>query len=298
MSVPAAERGVLFTSDFLAQLERLTLASRRAFRGRSRGERRSPRKGHSVEFCDYRAYGVGDDLRYVDWNVYGRLDRLHVKLFVDEEDLCLHLLVDASRSMDFGRPTKLAYAIRLAAALGFVGLVNLERVGVAVLRDRLSEGWPPTRGRSQFPALLDFLGSVRSSGATSLNDGLGRYAMRAREPGIAVVISDLMDPLGFESGVRALLERRFEVHVVHLLDASELNPMLGGDLRLQDSETGEVRELTVDGEAMRAYRQRLHQFLDRIEAFCRSQEIGYRRLTTDMPLESFMLSQLRGLVLA
>ena len=298
MSVPAAGREVFFTSDFLAQLERLTLASRRAFRGRSRGERRSPRKGHSVEFCDYRAYGVGDDLRYVDWNVYGRLDRLHVKLFVDEEDLCLHLLVDASRSMDFGRPTKLAYAIRLAAALGFVGLVNLERVGVAVVRERLSEGWPPTRGRSQFPALLDFLGGVRSAGATSLNDGLGHYAMRAREPGIAVLISDLMDPQGFENGVRALLERRFEVHVVHLLDAAELNPTFGGDLRLQDSETGEVRELTVDGETLREYRQRLHQFLDRIEAFCRSQEIGYRRLTTDTPLEAFMLSQLRGLVLA
>ena len=298
MSVPAAGREVFFSSDFLAQLERLTLASRRAFRGKSRGERRSPRKGHSVEFCDYRAYGVGDDLRYVDWNVYGRLDRLHVKLFVDEEDLCLHLLVDASRSMDFGRPTKLAYAVRLAAALGFVGLVNLERVGVAVLRERLSEGWPPTRGRSQFPALLDFLGTVRSAGATGLNDGLGHYAMRAREPGIAVLISDLMDPRGFESGVRALLERRFEVHVVHLLDAAELNPALGGDLRLQDSETGEVRELTVDGEALRAYRQRLHQFLDRTETFCRSQEIGYRRLTTDAPLETFMLSQLRGLVLA
>ena len=298
MSVPAAGREVFFTSDFLAQLERLTLASRRAFRGRSRGERRSPRKGHSVEFCDYRAYGVGDDLRYVDWNVYGRLDRLHVKLFVDEEDLCLHLLVDASRSMDFGHPTKLHYAVRLAAALGFVGLVNLERVGVAVVRERLSEGWPPTRGRSQFPALLDFLGGVKSAGATGLNDGLGHYAMRAREPGIAVVISDLMDPLGFESGVRALLERRFEVHVVHLLDAAELNPTLGGDLRLQDSETGEVRELTIDGETMRGYRQRLHQFLDRIEAFCRSQEIGYRRLSTDTPLETFMLSQLRGLVLA
>jgi uncharacterized protein (DUF58 family) len=298
MSVPAAGREVFFTSDFLAQLERLTLASRRAFRGRSRGERRSPRKGHSVEFCDYRAYGVGDDLRYVDWNVYGRLDRLHVKLFVDEEDLCLHLLVDASRSMDFGRPTKLHYAVRLAAALGFVGLVNLERVGVAVVRDRLSEGWPPTRGRSQFPALLDFLGGVRSAGGTGLNNGLGHYAMRAREPGIAVIISDLMDPQGFENGVRALLERRFEVHVVHLLDAAELNPTLAGDLRLQDSETGEIRELTVDGETMRGYRQRLHQFLDRIEAFCRSQEIGYRRLSTDTALETFMLSQLRGLVLA
>jgi len=296
--VATATRESFFTSDFLAQLERLTLASRRAFRGRSRGERRSPRKGHSVEFCDYRAYGLGDDLRYVDWNVFGRLDRLHVKLFVDEEDLCLHLLVDASRSMDFGRPTKLSYAVRLAAALGFVGLVNLERVGVAVVRDRLSEGWPPTRGRSQFPALLDFLAGVKPAGTTSLNDGLGHYAMRAREPGIAVLISDLMDPGGFESGVRALLERRFEVHVVHLLDAEELDPSMAGDLRLQDSETGEVRDLTVDGEALRVYRQRLHQFLERIESFCRSQEIGYRRLTTDAPLETFMLSQLRGLVLA
>jgi len=296
--VATATRESFFTSDFLAQLERLTLASRRAFRGRSRGERRSLRKGHSVEFCDYRAYGLGDDLRYVDWNVFGRLDRLHVKLFVDEEDLCLHLLIDASRSMDFGRPAKLAYAVRLAAALGFVGLVNLERVGVAVVRDRLSEGWPPTRGRSQFPALLDFLAGVKPAGATGLNNGLGHYAMRAREPGIAVLISDLMDPGGFEIGVRALLERRFEVHIVHLLDAEEMNPSMAGDLRLQDAETGEVRDLTVDGEALRAYRHRLHQFLERVESFCRAQEIGYRRLTTDAPLETFMLSQLRGLVLA
>jgi len=296
--VATATRESFFTSDFLAQLERLTLASRRAFRGRSRGERRSPRKGHSVEFCDYRAYGLGDDLRYVDWNVFGRLDRLHVKLFVDEEDLCLHLLVDASRSMDFGRPAKLAYAVRLAAALGFVGLVNLERVGVAVVRDRLSEGWPPTRGRSQFPGLLDFLAGVKPAGTTGLNDGLGHYAMRAREPGIAVLISDLMDPGGFEIGVRALLERRFEVHIVHLLDTEEMNPSMAGDLRLQDAETGEVRDLTVDGEALRAYRHRLHQFLERVESFCRAQEIGYRRLTTDAPLETFMLSQLRGLVLA
>src|SRR5204862_2615249 len=127
----ATTRHAFFTSEFLAQLERLSLLSRRIFRGRVKGERRSLRRGHSVQFCDYRAYGVGDDLRYVDWNVFGRLDRLHVKLFVDEEDLCLHLLVDASRSMEFGRPTKLSYATRLTAALGFVGLVNLERVGVA-----------------------------------------------------------------------------------------------------------------------------------------------------------------------
>src|SRR4030095_3794957 len=148
-------RSTFFTSEFLAQLERLSLLSRRIFRGRVKGERRSLRRGPSVELCDYRAYGGGDDLRYVDWNIYGRLDRLHVKLFVDEEDLCLHLIVDASASMNFGSPTKLACAVRLAAALGFVGLVNLERVGVGVLRDRVSEGWPPTRGRNQVTGLLD-----------------------------------------------------------------------------------------------------------------------------------------------
>ena len=152
-----ATRHEFFSSEFLAQLERLTLLSRRVFRGHVKGERRSPRRGHSVEFADYRAYGVGDDLRYVDWNIYARTDRLHVKLFVDEEDLCLHLLVDGSASMGFGEPRKLDHAVRVAAALGFVGLVNLERVGVAVLRGRVAEGWPPARGRNQVPGLLGFL---------------------------------------------------------------------------------------------------------------------------------------------
>jgi uncharacterized protein (DUF58 family) len=295
--VPAATHHGFFTSEFLAQLERLTLASRRTFRGRVKGERRSPRKGQSVEFSDYRPYGTGDDLRYVDWNIYGRLDRLHVKLFVDEEDLCVHLLVDGSSSMSFGRPTKLRYAARVAAALGFVGLVSLERVGVGVLREKVSEGWAPTRGRSQFPALVDFLSRLEAGGATSLNRGLSDYAVRAREPGLAIIISDLLDPAGFESGIRALLERRFEVHVIHVLTPEELHPTLAGDLRLHDSETDELLEITVDGEALRGYRQRLGQFLQRVEDFCRAQEIGYRRVSTEIPVEEFVLSHLRGLVL-
>ncbi|PYM43210.1 MAG: DUF58 domain-containing protein [Candidatus Rokuibacteriota bacterium] len=286
-----------FSSEFLAQLERLALLSRRVFRGRVRGERRSPRRGHSVEFCDYRAYGVGDDLRYVDWNIYGRLDRLHVKLFVDEEDLCLHLLLDASASMDFGAPTKLEYGARLAAALGFVGLVGMERVGVGVLRERVAEGWSPTRGRNQVVNLFEFLGRVGPAGGTSLNDGLGNYAMRAREPGLAVVVSDLMDPAGFETGVRALLERRFDVHLVHVLAPEEMDPELAGDLRLVDAETGETRELSVDGEALRTYRERLRQFLERVETFSRTQEIGYHRVTTDTPVEEFVLAQIRGRLL-
>ena len=149
----------LLSPEFFAQLERLALISRRVFRGRVKGERKSPRKGMSVEFSDYRPYGVGDDLRYVD--------RLYLKLFVDEEDLCLHVLLDASASMGFGEPTKLEYGAKLALALGFVGLVNLERVGISVVRERMAEGWSPARGRTQVLPLMEFLGKLRSGGTTS-----------------------------------------------------------------------------------------------------------------------------------
>ena len=288
----------LLSSEFLTQLDRLALISRRAFRGRARGERKSQRKGMSVEFSDYRQYGVGDDLRYVDWNIYGRLDRLYLKLFVDEEDLCLHLLLDGSNSMSFGEPSKLRYAARLAAALGFVGLVNLERVGVAVVRDRMAEGWSPTRGRGQFLSLLDFAGRLRAGGPTGLSEGLAAYALRSREAGVAVLISDLLDPAGYERGLKALLERRFDVHVIHVLAPEEVDPILAGDLRLTDAETGEVRDLTMDGEAMGDYRQRLGEFLARAESFCRAHEITYHRVTTDTPVEQMVLRQLKGLLLA
>ena len=220
-----------------------------------------------------------------------------MKLFVDEEDLCLHLLVDASASMDFGRPTKLDYATRLAAALGFVGLVGLERVGVGMLRERVAEGWPPARGRNQFPVLLDFLTGVKPAGATRLDEALASYAMRSRESGLAVIISDLLDPAGYEAGLRALMERRFDIHLIHLLAPEEIAPELAGDFRLTDAETGEVRELSVDREALRDYRERLHGFLERAEGFCRAQEIGYHRVITDTPVEAFVLAQLKGLVL-
>lgn len=289
---------VLVPGDFLAQLERLTLVSRRTFRGRVKGERRSPRKGISPEFCDYRPYGAGDDLRYVDWNIYGRLGRLHLKLFVEEEDLCLHLLLDASASMDYGEPSKFDYAVRLAAALGFVGLVNLERVGVGVVRQRVAEGWPPMRGRNQFLPLMDFVGKLQPGGPTDLAAGLGDYARRAREGGLAVLISDLMDPAGSETGLRALLERGFDVQVIHVMAPEEMDPTFGGDLRLVDAETGESREVTADGEAFRQYQRRLRQFLDRVESFCLEHEISYHRVTTNVALEAFVLRRLKGLLVA
>ncbi len=291
-----ATRTQLLTPQLLEQLERLSLLTRRPMRGWATGERRSRRPGHSVEFLDYRAYGIGDDLRYVDWNIFARTDRMHVKLFIDDEDLCLHLLVDASASMNWGAPAKLHWAAQLAAALGFIGLTSHERVGVAVLRERVADGWPPVRGRGQITHLLDFLAKLEGVGTTNLNQALAGYAERARGPGLVVLISDLLDPAGYDTGLRALLERRFDVHVIHVLSPDEMEPALDGDVRLIDHETGEALELSVDRAALGDYKQRLQQFLDRAETFCKKHEVGYHRSTTGVPIHA-VCGMLRGRLL-
>ena len=295
VQAPLAEQ--LFSSQFLSQLERQSFISKRTFLGRVKGERKSPRKGISPEFYDYRPYEIGDDLRYVDWNVFGRLDRLYLKLFVDEEDLRIHLLLDASGSMDFGSPSKFQYGLRLVAALAFVGLVDLERVGVGIVRNRVVEGWSPTRGRKQFLPLVEFLGGVRPGGVTDLDGALRDYALRARDPGLTVIVSDLMDPAGFATGVRAFLERHFDLHVIQILSPEEMDPAYGGDLRLVDAESGETREVTLDGETLRAYRRRLREFTTHCETTCRTNKIIYHRAITSEPMEDLILRRLKGTLL-
>jgi uncharacterized protein (DUF58 family) len=297
-SAPASLRAErYFSNTFLMQLERLTFISKRSHVGRVKGERKSPRRGSSVEFADYRPYEVGDDLRYVDWNAFGRLNRLYLKVFVDEEDLCVHLILDGSASMDFGTPNKFQYSVRLAAALAFIGLTNLERVGVAVFRDRVSEGWLPTRGRSQFMPVEGFLAGLVPAGPTRFNESLRQYALRAKDAGLAIVVSDFLDPEGYESGLRALMERRFDVHVIHLLSRDELQPSLGGDLELVDAETGEVREVSIDAETLRAYGKQLGTFMAGVEGFCRGHELNYIRVSTEIPLEDLLLRRLKGSLL-
>jgi uncharacterized protein (DUF58 family) len=293
----ASGAAAFFPSAFLLQLERLSFISRRTHVGRVKGERKSPRRGSSVEFADYRPYEVGDDLRYVDWNAFGRLNRLYLKVFMDEEDLCVHLILDGSASMDLGAPNKFRYGVRLAAALAFVGFTNLERVGVAIFRDRVSEGWLPTRGRNQFLPVSEFLAGLVPAGPTRFNDALAQYALRAKDAGVAIVVSDFLDPAGYESGLRALMERRFDVHVIHVLSPEELQPPFGGDLELVDAESGEVREVSVDAETLRAYERQLAAFLAGVEGFCRANEINYVRVSTDMGLEDLLLRRLKGTLL-
>ena len=298
---------LLLSPDFLAQLERLSLVAKKPVRGWAAGQRRSRKAGNSVEFLDYRPYGVGDDLRYVDWNIYQRTDRLMVKQHVDDEELCLHLLVDASASMgaaDEGDGagklplSKLHWATQLAAALGYVGLTGMERVGLGVMRERVTEGWPPARGRARVIPMFEFLSSVKSGGATRLNESLAEYAGRSRASGVAVLVSDLLDAGGCEQGLKALLERGFEVHVVHVLSPEELQPRLDGDLRLVDQETGEIRPIRVDGELLRDYRERLEAFMAKAEAFCKAQGIHYHRADSGMAVEQYVLGPLRGSLLA
>lgn len=282
-----------FDEDFLKRLDALSIVSRRAAMGQAKGERRSFRKGAGVEFKDYRPYVMGDDLRYVDWNIYSRLDKLLLKLFVEEEDLCLHLLVDGSASMGFGRPPKLGYALQLAAALGYIGLTNLERVGLGLFSGELTIMLRPRRGRGQILPLLEFLSSVEAKGPTNLNGCLANYALRSRVPGVVVVLSDLLDPGGYADGLKALLRRRFEVFLLHVVSEEELNPRLRGDLTLVDAEGGTSREVSVDRGALERYQERLLDHFAEVERFCVRHRIDYLRSSTAVPFQDVILRHLR-----
>lgn len=282
-----------FDAQFLKRLDALSILSRKVAMGQAKGERRSFRKGAGVEFKDYRPYVMGDDLRYVDWNIYSRLDRLLLKLFVEEEDLCLHLLVDGSASMGFGRPPKLEYALQVAAALGYIGLSNLERVAVGLFTGELTFVLRPRRGRGQILPLLDFLSTVEAKGPTNLNGSLANYALRSRMPGVVVVLSDLLDPGGYADGLKALLRRRFEVFLLHVVSEEELHPRLRGDLTLLDVEGGTRREVSVDRGALERYQERLLGHFAEAEGFCARHHIDYLRTSTAVPFQDLILRHLR-----
>ena len=283
----------LLEPGFLAKLERLALVSRRVYAGQMKGERRSTRRGGSVEFADFRDYVPGDDLRQVDWNTFARLDRLFLKLFVEEEDLTVHLLIDGSRSMAFGSPPKGDYARRVAAALGFIALFGFDRVTASVLSEERMYTLPAVRGRSQVFQLFRFLEDARFEGRTNLARSLRAYALQSARPGLAVLLSDCFDP-GYAEGLKALAARRFDVAVLHLLDPTEVAPDLTGDLKLVDAETGEIREISVSQHLLGQYRKALEEFCAGLKQVCSRYGMEYIRATTDVPFEELVLRVLRG----
>src|SRR3954452_8065608 len=211
----------LLPPELMSQLERLELVTRKVFRGRMKGERRSKRKGQSVEFADFRQYAPGDDLRTLDWNLYARLDKLIIKLFLEEEDLHFFTLIDDSLSMDFGNPTKLQYAKQLAAALGFVGLIRTDRVRIETLGQSASNRGPVLRGRRGVWRMLEYLNGIEAGETVSLAQGVKNFCIRNSGKGIVVLISDLMDKNGYDSALRYLVSQRVDVYVIHVLSQEE-----------------------------------------------------------------------------
>lgn len=288
----------LLSPELLAQLERLELVSRKVFRGRMKGERRSRRKGQSVEFADFRSYVPGDDLRFIDWNTYARLERLFLKLFLEQEDLHFYALVDASPSMDFGQPSKFHFARQLAAALGFIGLVRGDRVKVETLGQPPGRPAPVFRGRRSLWRMLDYLEGLRPEELVSLVEGTKGFCIRNSGKGIVVLLSDLMDKAGYEGALRYLLAQDFDIYVVQILSAEEVDPDLQGDLRLIDCEDHDVAEITMTAALRRRYQQTLSAFVGRAREFCTRRGIAYFLVRNDVPVEQIIRGYLRerGLV--
>ncbi|MBN2310992.1 MAG: DUF58 domain-containing protein [Candidatus Hydrogenedentes bacterium] len=284
----------LLDADFLRRLERLAILAKRVQLGHIKGERKSRRKGSSVEFADYRDYVQGDDLRHVDWNIFGRLDALYLKLFQEQEDLTVHLLIDASRSMAFGKPGKLAFAAKLAAAIGYIGLVGYDRVSVEAFSESGIFRLPAVRGKGAARELFAFLDGLGAQGRTGLEQSCRSYILRNRSKGIAVLLSDFLDPSGFEGALRRLSQSRCDLFAVQVLSRDELDPQVTGDLKLLDSETGEFTEISVSPSLLRRYRENVGGFCDAVRAFCMARDIGYVLAPSDTPFEELILDMLRA----
>jgi len=288
----------ILDDEFLAKIEQLRLVSRKVIIGRIRGERLTKKRGQSVEFADYRQYVSGDDLRFLDWNLYARLDRLFLKLFLEEEDLHVYLLVDASRSMGYGDPSKLDYARKVAAALAYIAVANYDRVVVGGFGGEELSLVGPLRGKHQILRVLDFLAGLEAQGHTALAPVFKRFALTHRRRGVVVLISDFLDKDGYEDALRYFLAADQDVFVLHVLAKEELEPTLVGDLKLLDMEDADTTEITISGPLLKAYRRTVEGFCGGLKSYAAGRGMNYLLASTAVGFDVLVLDYLRrrGLV--
>jgi uncharacterized protein (DUF58 family) len=284
----------LFDENFLRKLERLAILSRRAMSGQLQGERRSTKRGQSVEFADFRPYSSGDDFRRIDWNAYARLERLFIKLFIEEEDLSVHLLIDTSKSMDWGNPNKMWYARRAAGALGYIALAGLDRVTITALSSSNGNSpyFPPHRGKAMAFKMFSFLQELPVGGHIDLASRLRAYSSKATQPGPLILFSDLMDD-GWADGLRSLVSRKYEISVIHILSTDEVDPGLFGDLKLIDSETSLAVEITADFDLLARYKAGFSVWQEEIRRFCGTRGIHYVPVVSSLPFDELLFAWLR-----
>ena len=299
MSAAAARAGApsrRFDETFLRRLESLRVVTKRASLGQLRADRRSRRVGAGIEFADHRDYVAGDDLRILDWSLYGRMERLLVRLFEEDEDLAIDVLIDASASMGIGAPPKLDLALQVGAALAYVGLANLDRVAVTVVGETLGDGLPPARGKSSVLPMLRFLDGVEAGGRTALATAARELLARRRRHrrGLVVLISDFYDPAGPRQALDLLRYGRLEIVVIQISAPEEARPPLRGDVTVRDVETGEERDVTISARALAAYEGRHAALVRGLEAFCRERGVPSFAVTSDEAFDAVVLRVFRA----
>ncbi len=282
-----------FDDEFQRKLESLALVSRRVFSGRLRAERRTKKSGSGVEFADHRDYQPGDDFRSLDWNVYQRFGRLLVRLYEEEEDLAIHFILDASTSMAFGDGRKAAYAKKVVAALAYVGLANLDRVSIVTTTDRVMGRLPETRGKARIFKAFRFLRGIEANGTTDLGDAMRTFVAQNKRRGLAVLVSDLYDPSGFEKGINILRYNKFDPFVVHIVDPADARPKLHGDVLVYDCETGDEREVTVTSRLLGRFAEEHARYLASVERFCSTHQVPYAAASIDVPFDELILRVFR-----
>jgi uncharacterized protein (DUF58 family) len=280
-----------FDDEFLKKLEYLHVVSKRALAGQNRADRLTPKRGRGIQFADHRPYAPGDDFRHIDWKAYKRLNRLLLRLFEEERDLTIYLLLDVSRSM--AEPAKFDLARRVAAALCYIGLVHLDKLTILPFGPMLGHEWAPGRGKGRIFRVFEQLERLEADGATDLRESFKEFASRPRHTGLAVIISDFLDPAGFEPGLKILRTLGHDVFAVHVASPRDRDPGAFGEIRFVDAETGEVREVEVTPRLAAAYARAWDAHADELERFCGRYDIGYVRADVGRPFEDTILKAFR-----
>ena len=286
---------LLLDPAFMARLDQLDLVSRKMLAGKMKGERRSKRRGQSVEFADYRNYVVGDDLRFIDWNIYARLDKLFLKLFLEEEDLSLYVIIDVSKSCDYGDPNKSMYLKRVAAALGYIGLVNYNRVHIAAMADGIVAETGALRGRRRVSQMIDFVSRLQPAGPSHLAESCKRFALGHRQKGVCVVLSDFFDKGGYENGLRYVAGGKYDLFAVQVLSPQEIDPVtaLQGDLKLRDMEDDDVAEVSITQPLIKQYKANLNAYCLSLKDYVTRRGGTYLFTSTAVPFDTLVLNYLR-----
>lgn len=283
-----------FDADFTKKLEYLSLVSRRVFRGQLLAQRRSRQLGGGVEFADHREYVFGDDLRHLDWNVYARFGNRFIKRFEEEEDLHVYFFLDCSRSMQAGKPSKFDYARRITAALAYIALADLDRISVVLFSNKINGIFPLTRGKENILNLLRFLEQCETDGNdTNLSQAVRDFAHRKQRSGLAVIVSDLYDRSGFRQGIDLLRYRQYEPSIIQIHDTTEAEPVLRGDYKMIDIETGKGRNVTINESMLRTYKEKFVKFLENVKKYCSGNGFGCTITPTSVPFDELVLRMMR-----